>query len=309
MEQRSYQGASDIALLQAFNAAANARTGGCGYVQPGDIPHMLFSGNKLFDPAEVMRIWEEDGAVKAWTLTSVTHKGFDAEIDPDLRDTPFEREVVGYAEARTVELMRRHQIKSDKLYLLVHRCDAVRQRLLTEMGWSGDGEPPWVVNRMTLAERAEPALPEGFKIRSVRGVEEAAAVAGVHVASFGSTWTEEMYRRLMNSPGYAAERELVVEAADGTLAAFTVTWHDPVNRTGLFEPVGTHKAYRRMGLGRALLLTGMARMAAAGMEYAVVVNEGKNEASQGLYRACGFQPWHLLDGFIKRVQLNPQQDS
>lgn len=268
---------------------------------------MLFSGNKLYDPADVMRIWEEDGAVKAWTLASATHKGFDAELDPDLRDTPFERQVVSCAEARTVELMRQHQIKSDKLFLLVHRCDTVRQRLLTEMGWTQDGEPPWVVNRMALADRAEPALPEGFKIRSVRGVEEAAAVAGVHVASFGSTWTEEMYRRLMESPGYDAERELVVESPDGTLAAFTVTWYDPVNRTGLFEPVGTHKEYRRLGLGRALLLTGMARMAAAGMAYAVVTNAGNNEASRGLYRACGFQPWHLMDGFIKPMPPAPAE--
>lgn len=60
-------------------------------------------------------------------------------------------------------------------------------------------------------------------------------------------------------------------------------------------------AYQRRGLGKALLLTVMRQMAAAGLEYAVVVNEGTNEASHNLYRSCGFQPWHLLDGFIKPV--------
>jgi len=47
-------GDSDVALLQAFNATAIAETAGCGYVHPGDIPHRLFNGNKLFDPSEVL---------------------------------------------------------------------------------------------------------------------------------------------------------------------------------------------------------------------------------------------------------------
>ncbi|MGA5560099.1 GNAT family N-acetyltransferase [Streptomyces platensis] len=34
-------------------------------------------------------------------------------------------------------------------------------------------------------------------------------------------------------------------------------WLDEANRTAEFEPVGTHPDYRRLGLGRALLLHGM----------------------------------------------------
>lgn len=94
---------------------------------------------------------------------------------------------------------------------------------------------------------------------------------------------------------------MVVEAADGTLAALTVTWHDHVNRTGLFEPVGTHLDHRRRGLGRVLLLFGMQRMASAGMEYAIVVNDGRNLASAALYRSIGFAPRHLLDGYSKPI--------
>ncbi|MCB0189185.1 MAG: GNAT family N-acetyltransferase, partial [Caldilineaceae bacterium] len=90
-------------------------------------------------------------------------------------------------------------------------------------------------------------------------------------------------------------------APDGAFAAFTVTWHDVVNRTGLFEPVGTHRDYQRRGLGKALLLTVMHKMAAAGLKHAIVVNEGTNEASRNLYRSCGFQPWRLVDDYAKAV--------
>jgi ribosomal protein S18 acetylase RimI-like enzyme len=303
MKRRCYQGDSDVALLQAFNAVAIAQSAGCGYVHPGDIPHRLFNGNKLYDPAEVLTIWEDKEGVAAWVLVGLRHNIYDAQVRPDLRGTRFEREVLVYAEQRTSVLMHRHGIEGDRIYSDAYRCDTTRVELLTELGWVGDGEPPWVVNRATLVDLAEPALPDGYVIRTVGGLDEASAVAEVHAASFGSTWTPELYRKVMQSPGYAAEREFVVEAADGTFAAFTVTWHDQVNRTGLLEPVGTHPDHRRRGLGKALVLFAMRKMAAEGMKFATVVNEGKNEAARQLYRACGFKPWHILDGFAKPLQL------
>ena len=103
----------------------------------------------------------------------------------------------------------------------------------------------------------------------------------------------------MEAPGYAPEWELVTQAPDGAYVAFAVIWHDHLNRTGLFEPVGTHKDYRRRGFGRAIILHGMQQMAAAGMEFATVAHFGKNEAARGLFQACGFKPWHMQDGYIK----------
>lgn len=51
--------------------------------------------------------------------------------------------------------------------------------------------------------------------------------------------------------------------------------------------------------GWALVLYALGRMAAAGMQFATVLNEGTNQAARNLYRACGFRPWHLLDGFAR----------
>jgi hypothetical protein len=68
MRRRSYESDADVALLQAFNAESIASTGGCGYTHPGDIPHRLFNGNKYFEPAEVMTLWEDRLGVAAWVL-------------------------------------------------------------------------------------------------------------------------------------------------------------------------------------------------------------------------------------------------
>jgi ribosomal protein S18 acetylase RimI-like enzyme len=122
----------------------------------------------------------------------------------------------------------------------------------------------------------------------------------VHNGAFNPTnWTPELYQKVMESPGYAPERELVIQAPDGTFVAFAVTWHDHLNRTGLFEPVGTHRDYQRRGFGKALMLYGLQQMAAAGMKIASVAHFGDNEAACGLYQACGFKPWHLQDSYKK----------
>lgn len=301
MNVRRYRDEEDVVLLQAFNAAAIAETDGCGFIHPGDIPHRLFNGNKLFDPSDVLTIWEDSNGIAAWAMAAPRHHGFEAQVRPDLRDPPFEREVLEHAEAATRRLMSVHEISGERLEGEVYRCDTARGALLTELGWVPDGDPPWVLNRVALSSLAEPSVPDGYTIRAVRGIEEAGPLGEVHAASFDSAWTPEMYAKVMRSPGYAPEREFVAEADDGTLAAFTVTWHDHLNHMGLFEPVGTHRDHRRRGVGKALILFAMRAMAADRMESATVVNEGTNDASRALYASVGFAPWHLLDGFSKPI--------
>ena len=301
MIKRAYTGEADLALLQEFNAAAIAVTDHCGYLHPGDIPHHLYSGNRLYDPAEVMTIWEDDQGVAAWLLVGPRHKSYDAQVRPDLRGGDFEREILEYADERTVELMHRHDIAGDCIYADAFQCDTARSALLAALGWEPDNELPYVLNRTEIGPLDVPALPEGYSFRSAHGIEDAAALAEVHKASFGVAWTPESYRQVMESPGYAPERELVIQAPDGSFAAFTVIRYDHLNRTGVFEPVGTHQAHRRRGFGRAILIYGMQQMAAAGMEVATVAHFGKNDAARGLYQACGFKPWHLLDGYVKHI--------
>ena len=248
-----------------------------------------------------MTIWEDDQGVAAWLLVGPRHKSYDAQVRPDLRGGDLEREVLEYADKRTVELMRRYNIAGDCIYADAFRSDTARVELLAALGWESDNELPYVLNRTEINPLDVPALPEGYSFRSASGIEDADALAEVHNASFEGNWTPELYRQVIESPGYATERELVIQAPDGTFVAFTVIWYDRLNRIGLFEPVGTHKDHRRRGLGRAIVMYGMRQMAAAGMEFATVAHFGHNEAARGLYQACGFKPWHMLDGYIKQI--------
>lgn len=107
----------------------------------------------------------------------------------------------------------------------------------------------------------------------------------------------------MESPGYDPEREFLVEAADGALAAFCVTWPDRLNRTGYFEPVAVHPDYRRLGLGKVLMRAGMAAMQEWGMEWAEVMYEVDNPGSGKLYRGEGFEPLWRIVLYLKSISL------
>ncbi|MDX2141124.1 MAG: GNAT family N-acetyltransferase [Chloroflexota bacterium] len=279
MHARHYDGAEDLLRLQRFNAEQIA-SGGSAWLQPGDIPHRLYNGLRGRDPSKYLRLWEDKtGAIAGWVILD----------PPNTFDIQSAREdVIVEALAWVERQLRAKIIETDLSSGNDPRRDVLMRLGMTEV----EDEPPYHVTERSLSlPLAEVSLPDGFSIRTAAGVHEAAMLADVHAGSFDSDWTPELYARVMQSPGYAAEREFVVVAPDGRFAAFTVTWHDTLNKSGYFEPVGTHKDFRRLGLARALMTHAMHAMRAAGLEAAIVVHEPpeENPASASLYASLGFQ--------------------
>ncbi len=187
MRRRPYENASDLTLLQAFTVASSAKTDGCGYLHPGDIAHHLFNGNRAFAPDEVMTIWEDDAGVAAWVLVGPRHRSYDAQVRHDLRGGAFEREVLEYSDVNTVAAMRRHGVEGDRILGDAFRCDHARIELISEMGWVPDGDPPYVIIRVRIADVPEPSRPAGYSIRAVAGVSEACTAATAAASSTPAT--------------------------------------------------------------------------------------------------------------------------
>ncbi|MEO6090486.1 MAG: GNAT family N-acetyltransferase [Umezawaea sp.] len=80
-------------------------------------------------------------------------------------------------------------------------------------------------------------------------------------------------------------------ADEAGMAASTIMWLDGANQTAEFEPVGTHPGYRRLGLGRAMLLHGMHLARAAGATRMTVACLGApgHPKARGLYHGVGFR--------------------
>jgi mycothiol synthase len=63
---------------------------------------------------------------------------------------------------------------------------------------------------------------------------------------------------------------------------------------GYFEPVGTRAAFRRQGLGCAVILEGFRRLKALGAHTAMVYSGTKNQA---FYESCGFRVVNRFKGW------------
>jgi ribosomal protein S18 acetylase RimI-like enzyme len=133
-------------------------------------------------------------------------------------------------------------------------------------------------------------LPNGYRIRSVAGLVDYEARVAVHRAAFApSRMNVGKYERLSELPAYRSEDDLVVEAPDGSFAAFAMAWWDPIAQVGEFEPVGTHPDHQRRGLGAALLGHGLRRYASFGARLVQVFSDAENVASEALYQSVGFR--------------------
>ena len=267
-------------------------------LHPGDIPHRVFSGLRREDPHELVHIWDDhSGTVVAWTLLDPGHAGFDPQVAPSIRRIAPELEaaVIEWSEQALLAIMAARSSKATFIATDAYEQDQQRTHLLESTGWERQETEILMLTQRPLDNVPESQLPNGYSIRTVRGVEEAGPVSDLHAAGFGSSWTPELYRRVMESPGYSPDREFLAEAPGGRLAGFCVTWPDTVNRTGYFEPVAVHPDHRRLGLGRALLRAGMQAMQDWGMERAEVMYETENPGSGKLYRSEGFEPkWKII---------------
>ena len=136
----------------------------------------------------------------------------------------------------------------------------------------------------------DPPLPDGAVIRPLADDTEIAARVALHRAVWtNSHMTDASYARMRAVPGYLPDLDIVAAMPDGAFASYCVCWLDPVNRTGEFEPVGTRSAYRRQGIGKAVVLDGLRRLKAHGAHTAIVAPAAGNDASLALYLSAGFR--------------------
>ena len=91
---------------------------------------------------------------------------------------------------------------------------------------------------------------------------------------------------MQRGPLYRRDLDLVAVAPDGELAAFCTVWFDDVLRSAVFEPVGTHPAHQRRGLGKAVMTEGLRRAARLGATVASV--SSYSAGAHALYASLGF---------------------
>ena len=149
------------------------------------------------------------------------------------------------------------------------------------------------------------SLPGGFSIRCVQGKSEVDKLVDLHQAAFGtSNMTIEQRTAMMSVPQYEPEMDLVAVAPNGELAAFCVCGFDDAEKqVGYTDPIGTHPDYRRIGLGKAIVSSGMQMLKTRNAKVVELGTSSDNLAMQGLAEALGFERVSERLWFSKTVSL------
>jgi mycothiol synthase len=301
-----YQGSDELPNILEFVGECNVLANYCGCLHPGDICHFLSNTLRARDQEKHFHMYKDiDGQILGTILLyPARYSAYDVLIHPHYRGGELEAALIAWSEQQTRSLLTAVGSDTSSIGSDVMDCDIIRSGILHEEGYvPSDGPDFCYTIRSLQASIPESILPDGYTIRNVAGEEEAEAVQAVHAGSFGSMWQPGEYRNVMRSPGFHIDRELVVIAPDGRFAAFLIYWIDPVSKSGLFEPVGCHQDFQRLGLTRALMYEGMRRMIAQGMTAAIVKHQPvqKNPAAAALYRSVGFSTRYSITDYRKQI--------
>jgi GNAT superfamily N-acetyltransferase len=172
-----------------------------------------------------------------------------------------------------------------------HHAEAIER--LRAHGLEHDPDAPWMrSNVRSLDELEEPHLPEGYRLATMADYDGFESRSAAHRTAFApSRFRDDVYAKVRETWPYRADLDCVVVAPDGSVASYALAWLDEQNAVGEFEPVGTHEAHRRRGLGRAVNLFALRRLRDEGATTALVGCRGDAgyPIPCKLYESVGFR--------------------
>ncbi|MGO8951088.1 MAG: GNAT family N-acetyltransferase [Ktedonobacterales bacterium] len=232
-------------------------------------------------------LWEtESGEAVAYAVIPFT-TSLNFAILPQWRSTELMQSILTWGLARL-----REQCRAPFLMTRCHEDDVDLQAALTQKGFEPEPYQDVYLARPLDTVPAAPALPKGFRLQAGVTVAEYAAYQGLHQAIYGHGMGMDEHF----SSTYQPELDLIAIAPDDTWAAVCfctmdqVADADHIERVGDVGLLGVHPGFRRLGLGRALLLTAMQRAHEQGAAYVVLETENVALPAMRLYRSVAFQP-------------------
>jgi len=147
-------------------------------------------------------------------------------------------------------------------------------------------------------------VPDGFRLKSLAEDNDLRKLDRLLWRGFGHgdeppAGGIEDREFMQSAPNYRRDLNVVVEAPDGPFASYCGMWYEPVNDLAYVEPVATDPDYRRMGLGRAVVLEGVRRCGALGARVACV------GAAMPFYLAIGFRPVYNRSAYERTWRARP----
>ncbi|MBF2083844.1 GNAT family N-acetyltransferase [Thermoleptolyngbya sp. C42_A2020_037] len=261
-----------------------------------------------FDPVGDRRLWEDAtgqwvGVASLWgakePIDGFLDRHLSLRVHPDWRGR-LEPEMLRWGESRLLQIGQARNLPT-KLY--VHRRDTEGDRLALFERNGFRYERRFLTEARSLLDPIPPAqLPAGFQIIDNTRRVPAQDWVALYNQTFIDHWgfhplTVEQHEHWLSEADYRPDLDLIAVSPDGTLAGFCRCYISiPTNahfgrREGWISSLGTRRGFRRMGLGRSLLLAGLHQLKAEGMDTALLGVDTQNpNAAYDLYHSVGFAP-------------------
>lgn len=256
-----------------------------------------------FDPVRDLQLWEEDGRLIGFGQLWISPDRHPPDgflwyrVLPEARGNGLDEQILAWAD-ETLRV-RAHELGIALQFTSVaHERQVDRHAFLQQHGFA----PIRYFMRMERDLREPipaPDIPAGFTLHE--GSHDPEAWVALYNDSFIDHFghrpmTVEQFRHHQADPIERTELNLILVAPDGTPAAFAWCGINPDEnelnnrQDGWVFLLGSRRGYRRLGLGRALLLEGMRRLRDAGMTTARLgVDADSPTGATRLYDAVSFR--------------------
>jgi len=212
-------------------------------------------------------------------------------VHPDHRESGVATRLIDVAVAATADGGGGH------LVLWAFGADARADAFAASVGFAPERELWQMRVSLPLTERAQ--WPPGIDVRPFEPRQDEGAWLEVNNRAFAhdpdqGAWTEADLRRREAEPWFDAEGFLLATSPDG-LAGFCWTKVHPAAPPHEPEPlgeiyvIGVDPSHQGAGLGRALVVAGLASLHERGTPTGMLFVDAANTQAVGLYEALGFE--------------------
>ncbi|MGD1703812.1 GNAT family N-acetyltransferase [Dapis sp. BLCC M229] len=268
------------------------------------------------DKERDIRLWEDgDSKLIGFGKLSIKESvdGYlSLRVHPTFRGEGIEEEIINWGEkqmrevatkggASVVKLRSASRADKTERIALLESCGFTPQRYFFEM------------ERSLTEPIPKPELPIGFTLHSHCSPQFSGKVGQrrfleAWVEAYNQTFidhwnyhevTVEQVEYIVSNPNYRPDLTSVVIAPNGKFAAFCYCCTFPEEnehkgtKEGWVDTLGTPRGFRKCGLGKAMLLSGMQRLQAVGMDKALLGVDAENPSGANrLYESVGFRKVH-----------------
>jgi len=306
LTSRFYKTEHDLQQMQGLLMEARSRAGDWHYWHVGELAWGFFMVACHLNLQEHIRLWHGDQDKLVGYAILGEDPSFDCQVLPEYEWSGIETEALAWVETRLTELRKCDaQRWSGNFVSGARQDDAKRIAFLEQHGFQRGGEFSEVNMLRSLDEPIpESTLPTGCQVRAIATDADEISKRAAAQREVWHPWTvgnvsDDDYARFMRLPGYHRDLDVVAVTPEGVIAAYVNGWIDPVNRIGDFGPVGALPAYRRLGFTRAVLLEGLRRMQARGMDRVCISTGVSNTPAMRLYESIGFK---IVNKYLEYVK-------